>query len=103
MINNEKKTLGVVVMIMIMLDLAQAGYNPSFVQVESNNDSNGVSCRINCTFDCAPQEPYPFIYSKCISLLENMFFASVIYDFQYRLLTDVENTDVESIIKSMLT
>jgi len=32
------------------------------------------------------------------TLLENMSFTSVIYDFQHQLLTDFESTDVESII-----
>jgi len=33
-----------------------------------------------------------------ISLLENMLFTSVVYDFPHRFLTDVESTNVESII-----
>ena len=32
------------------------------------------------------------------TLLENMLFTSVIYDFLHRFLTDVESTNVESIM-----
>ncbi|CAJ1978481.1 unnamed protein product [Sphenostylis stenocarpa] len=53
----EMKSIGVITMVLLVLGFAEA---------ELKSESDGVICRIKCAFKCAPYEPYPPIYSKCI-------------------------------------
>ena len=51
----KMKTIGVVIVIITMLGFTQADhYNPSYVQVEPNSESNGSSCKTICKLECAP-------------------------------------------------
>ncbi|CAJ1978483.1 unnamed protein product [Sphenostylis stenocarpa] len=54
----EMKSIGVMMMVMIVLGFAEA---------ELKSDSDGALCRVKCALKCAPQQPYPPIYSKCIA------------------------------------
>jgi len=56
------KSMRVLMMMMIMLGFIRGDYSVSFAQVESNN----ISCRAKCVFECAPLISSPTLYQLCM-------------------------------------
>lgn len=59
---NEMKIIGVAILAMIVLGVAQVDHKPHFGEVESN-----VGCKVKCAFKCEVYLPEPPIYSKCLT------------------------------------
>jgi len=53
----EIKVIGVTITVMILL---------SFAQAKSERRTDGVGCKVKCAFKCAPEQPFPPRYSKCM-------------------------------------
>jgi len=62
---NEMKTIGIMILLMTVLGVAEADYKHPSEQVKLNTDSSS-SCKSKCILSCIGLIPTPPLYSKCM-------------------------------------
>nr|KYP68551.1 hypothetical protein KK1_022182 [Cajanus cajan] len=68
MARNEMKIMGVPILVLIMLNLAEADYNPSLVKVVPNIVFNKLTCPAQCGVDCLLSIlGYPVCFAICVA------------------------------------
>eukprot|EP00256_Glycine_max_P060775 XP_014629775.1 uncharacterized protein LOC106798315 [Glycine max] len=69
MSKNEMKLPGVVIMVMLVIGFAEADFNSTFVQIESNRVSSKprLTCGPKCELSCLPYVLAFILYPICVA------------------------------------
>ncbi|RDX69274.1 hypothetical protein CR513_51631, partial [Mucuna pruriens] len=74
MAKNEMKTIGIMIMVMIMMGFAQANSSPPIVKSEPSSVSEKLNCGTKCAYECLPLifSPLDFLaYPICVTGCKN--------------------------------